>query len=207
VQLVDIGGATAGAPFRKFGEAVNPEFGSVLAGTGSPSNPVKISGYAYPSGWNHAAFPFKSRSANKFYVIAGDEAFPYGDNTFEKKPTIAAGWLHFIDFTDLRNPKEVARFEPPLTGSHNFWVEDDILYAAFYNGGLRVVDVSGELMGDLYRQGREIAWFMPSHTEALIPNVPMVWGPQPYKGLIFLSDFHTGLWAVRLREKKGNAEE
>lgn len=207
VQLVDIGGATSGAPFRKFGEAVNPEFGSVLAGSGSPSNPVKMTSYTYPSGWNHAAFPFKSQSANKFYVVAGDEAFPYGDNTFDYAPTIAAGWLHFVDFTDLNNPREVARFEPPLTGSHNFWVEDDILYAAFYNGGLRVVDVSGELMGDLYRQGREIAWFMPSSRESLIPNVPMVWGPQPYKGLIYFSDFHSGLWAVRLVPKGQKSSE
>lgn len=202
VVLADVGGATSSAPFREFGEQINPEFGSVLAGTGSPSHPVKIAQFTYPSGWNHAAFPFRSQSARKFYVIAGDEAFPYGDNTFERKPTIAAGWLHFIDFTDLKNPKEVARFEIPLAGSHNFWVENDILYAAFYNGGLRVIDVSGELLGDLYRQGREIAWFLPSHTESLIPNVPMVWGPQPYKGLIYFSDFHTGLWVVKLVPKK-----
>ena len=79
--------------------------------------------------------------------------------------------------------------------------EGDVMYAAFYNGGLRVVDLSGELMGDLYRQGREIAWFLPTHHEAKIPNAPMVWGPQPHKGHIFFSDWNSGLWSVKLEPK------
>ncbi|MEC8652619.1 MAG: hypothetical protein VXY92_08655, partial [Planctomycetota bacterium] len=33
---------------------------------GSPSNPVKIGNYAYPSGWNHAAFPWRSADTDKF---------------------------------------------------------------------------------------------------------------------------------------------
>lgn len=41
--------------------------------------------------------------------------------------------------------------------THNLWVEDNILYIGYYNGGLRVVDISRELRGDLYRQGREMA--------------------------------------------------
>jgi hypothetical protein len=61
-----------------------------------------------------------------------------------------------------------------------------------------VVDVSGELMGDLYRQGREIAKFYSDDSEGYVPNAPFVWGPQPHKGTIFFSDFHSGLWAVRL---------
>lgn len=197
VQLVDIGGVTAGWPFRKLGDAPGGEI-SAIKGGGSPSNPVKFASYEYPSGWNHAAFPFKSQSTKRFYVLAGDEAFPYGLNVREKAPSIAAGWIHFIDFTDIKNPKEVARYEVPEAGTHNLWVQSDTLYVAYYNGGLRVVDISGELMGDLYRQGREIAWFKPMHSKGVIPNAPMVWGPQPYKGLIYFSDMNSGLWAVRL---------
>ena len=48
---------------------------------GSPNNPTPLGSYSYPSGWNHAAFPFKSESTGKFYVAAGDEAFPYGLDT------------------------------------------------------------------------------------------------------------------------------
>ena len=163
---------------------------------GSPANPTPLGSYTYPSGWNHAAFPFKSESTGKFYVAAGDEAFPYGLDT--QGPNRAAGWVHFIEFDGWDKPVEVARYQVPGAGSHNYWIENDIMYAAFYNGGLRVVDVSGDLMGDLYEQGREIALFLPTDPNAAIPNSTFTWGPQPYKGLIFLSDWNSGIWAVKL---------
>ena len=86
----------------------------------------------------------------------------------------------------------------PEAGSHNFWVEDDILYAAFYNGGLRAVDVSGELRGDLYRQGREIAFWLPQDPQGYVANAPFTWGVQPHAGNLFVSDWNSGLWVVRL---------
>lgn len=168
---------------------------------GSPENPVVIGHYAYPSGWNHAAFPYRSKDTGKFYIIAGDEAFPY-EQPYERAPEIAAGWIHFIDFTDPEHPKEVARYEVPEAGTHNFWVEDDKLYIGYYNGGLRVVDISGDLMGDLYRQGREIARFLSFSPEAYIPNASMVWGPQPYKGHVFFADHYSGLWVVKLVDEE-----
>ena len=172
---------------------------------GTPEEPVELGRYAYPSGWNHAAFPYKSQSTGTFYLFAGDESFPYGDLRRNEGavPTRAAGWIHIIDWSDWDHPTEVARYQVPEAGSHNLWVEDDTLYVGFYNGGLRVVDVSGELMGDLYKQGREIAAFMPYDPEGFIANAPFVWGPQPYKGTIFFTDWNSGLWAVRLRAKQG----
>ena len=175
IQLVDVGNGIAG---------------------GSPENPVKFASYAYPSGANHATFPFKSKSTGKFYVIGGDEIFPYGLNL--DGPNIAGGFLHFIDFTDLENPEEIARFEVPGAGSHNYWVDGETLYVAFYNAGVRVVDISGELMGDLYKQGREIAFIIPSDPEAYIPNSPFTWGAQLHKGHIFYSDWNSGLWSAKL---------
>lgn len=169
---------------------------------GSPQNPVKMGQYAYPSGWNHAAWPFWSESSDKFYVIGGDEAFPaernpIGFDRFEGPPVQAAGWIHFIEFDDFENPREVARYEVPYGGTHNFWVEDDILYIAYYNAGLRIVDISGELLGDLYRQGREIAYFLPDDPQGFKPNARRTWGTMTHKGNIFLSDNNSGIWAVR----------
>lgn len=178
VQLVDVGNGIAG---------------------GSPSNPVQFASYAYPSGSNHAAFPYKDEKTGKFYVILGDEEFPYGLDPSGRKPSRAAGFLHVIDFTDLNNPKEVAWFKVPFAGSHNYWIEDDILYAAFYNGGVRVVDLSGELLGDLNRQGREIAWIVPEDPDGYVPNAPFTWGAQPHKGHIFYSDWNSGLWSAKLK--------
>jgi hypothetical protein len=167
---------------------------------GSPENPVKFASYAYPSGANHAAFPFRSKSTGKFYVIGGDEIFPYGLNM--NGPNMAGGFLHFIDFSDLDNPKEVARYELPNAGSHNYWIEGETLYVAFYNGGVRIIDLSGDLMGDLYAQGREIAFIRPSDPNGYIPNSPFTWGAQVHKGHVFYSDWNSGLWSAKVEPPK-----
>ena len=118
------------------------------------------------------------------------------------------GWVHFIEFDDPEHPSEVARYKIGDFGVHNYWIDEEheILYVGYYQGGLRVLDISGELLGDLYAQGREIGRFYSDDPDGYIPNSPMVWGPQPYKGNIFFSDFHSGLWAVKLlprEEEKG----
>ncbi len=176
---------------------------------GTREQPVELGRYAYPSGWNHAVFPYKSRSTGTFYLFAGDEAYPYGVSGGDREerggtPMRTAGWIHVIDWSDWDNPREVARYQVPEAGSHNLWVENDTLYVGYYYpGGLRVVDVSGELLGDLYRQGREIARFVPFDPDGYVANAPFVWGPQPYKGHIFFTDHNSGLWAVRLVESDG----
>lgn len=188
VHAVDVGGI-------KFNEKnrskikYNPLL--AMAGQGSPGNPVKLAGMADPNGHNHAAFPFISQSTDKFYIIAGDE---WG-NQFGM-----AGGFHFLDFTDPKNPKESAVYQVPEAGSHNHWVHGDTLLASYYQGGLRVVDISGELMGDIYSQGREIAFFLSSDPDGFMANRPNVWGTMPYKGLIYFSDMNNGLWAIKLED-------
>jgi hypothetical protein len=185
VVAIDVGGGDAG---------------------GSPSRPVKLGQYAYPNGWNHAAFPYRSPSTGKFYVFAGDEAFPYAPLQ-GAEPIRAAGWIHVIEWERWDSPREVARYQVPEAGSHNFWVEEDVLYVGYYNAGLRAVDVSGELRGDLYRQGREMAFWLPLDAEGYVANAAFTWGPQPFKGHIFAADWNSGLWAVRLRSKAGATRE
>lgn len=179
------------------------DVGNGIAG-GSPSNPVKIAQYADFGGATHAAYPYRSPTG-RFYVLMGDERGRDADGPevngrpIPGTPDAMAGYIHFVDFTDPLNPEEVARYEVPEAGSHNFWIEDDRLYAAFYNGGLRVVDISGELKGNLTYQGREIARFMAFDPDGYIANAPMTWGPQPHKGNIFVAEHYSGLWAVKLR--------
>ena len=168
---------------------------------GAPNNPVMMGSFKYPNGWNHAGFPYRSQSTGKMLVFAGDESFPFGFDPEGKLPDRAAGWIHIAEWDeDGGEGREVARYQVPEAGSHNLWVEDDILYVGYYNGGLRVVDVSGDLRGDLYQQGREIAFFEPADPDGFKPNAPFVWGPQPFKGNIFFSDWNSGLWAVKLVE-------
>ncbi len=175
------------------------DVGNGIAG-GSPSNPVAFGNYNYASGAHHATFPFKSKTTGKFYTVLGDEIFPNGIDV--NAPNETAGFLHFVDFTDLKNPKEVARYELPGHGSHNYWIQDDILYVAMYSGGVRIVDISGDLMGDLYKQGREIGYILPGNSKGYIPFATMTWGAQLYKGHVFYSDWNSGIGAAKVMPVK-----
>tara|TARA_Y100000588_G_scaffold1356_1_gene1843 strand:- start:1 stop:2091 length:2091 start_codon:yes stop_codon:yes gene_type:complete len=196
VHVVDIGGLQFSEENRHT-IMKNPILQS--AGKGSTRNPILMTSKDDTTGRNHAAFPFLSQSTGDFYVIAGDEHFPFGLGEIQnKEPANPRGGYHFLNMNDYKNPVEEAIYQVPEAGSHNLWVKGDTLYTAFYQGGLRVVDISGELLGDLYKQGREIAFYLSNHPEGRIPNATMVWGPQPYKNHIFFADMNSGLYAVKL---------
>ena len=198
IVAVDIGGSTLNEKERS-DIGYNPLL--LKAGNGSPSNPVQLASFPDFKGRNHSAFPFSSKSTGNFYIIMGDEVFPNGlENLINNKPSQPRGGFHFINFSDPENPVEDAAYIVPEAGSHNQWVYGDVLLAAFYQGGIRILDISGELLGDLYKQEREIGYFLPQHREGIIPNAPMVWGAQPYKDYIFLSDMNSGLYCIEIMD-------
>lgn len=164
----------------------------VGAGThgGSPTNPVFVSQFSYPEGNTHVAWRAGS------YLFLGDEIFP--DDWDASRPIEARGFIHVVDYSDPEKPRQVATYEVPEAGVHNVWVEGDLLYVGYYQGGLRVVDISGELRGDLYRQGRELAALRTGAPDAITPNWSMTWGAQVFKGNIITSDLNSGLWIARL---------
>ena len=86
---------------------------------------------------------------------------------------------------------------PPLVRA----MAEPVASHQLFQAGQRAVDVSGELMGDLFTQGREIAVFKAWDPLGFMPNQPNAWGPQVHKGHIFFSDFNSGLWAVKLQPK------
>lgn len=158
----------------------------VGAGThgGTPTQPAFVSSISYPAGNTHVAW------RDRDYVFLGDEI---GTSDGMR------GYIHVIDVSDIDEPKEVAKYELPEAGAHNVWVEDEVLYIAYYQGGLRIVDVSGTLRGDLYRQGREIGFFRTeaAEGEGLAANSANAWGPQVFKGNLFVSDMTSGLWVLK----------
>ena len=172
------------------------------AGQGSPSNPVKLAELEDPTGRNHAAFPFLSKSTGKFYVIGGDEIFPWGIGALKDEPSNPRGGYHFLNFSDPENPVEEAIYQVPEAGSHNMWIVGDTLITGNYQGGLRIVDISGELLGDIYKQGREIGVYLSLHENGRIPNSPMVWGAQPYKEYIFFADMNSGLYCIVIENEE-----
>ena len=192
VHVVDVGGVKQEETNRSRNQ-YNPFLAK--AGQGGPGNPVKLGSWADRNGHNHAAFPFISQSTDNFYIITGDE---WAKSIPGEEESVYQGGFHFVDFTDTTTPVETAVYQVPEVGSHNHWVKGDTLFAGYYYGGIRIVDISGELMGDLYAQGREIAFFMPLDPEGFVANKANVWGTIPYKGLIYFSDLNSGLWAIKL---------
>jgi hypothetical protein len=168
---------------------------------GTIEDPVFVTNVHYPVGRTHAAFPYVQESTGKVYLFLGDEILNRRGAAYSGvgAPAAYRGYIHIIDFTDPENPEDVARYEVEEAGSHNLWVEDDVLYVAYYEGGVRAVDIEGELLGNLATQGREIAVFKAFDPDGVTANVPMAWGPQPYKGNLFFSDHNSGLWAVRIQ--------
>ena len=179
------------------------DVGAGLKG-GSPENPKFVSQFRfnhnelYGNGWlagTHSVFRYKN------YVFVGDEVFPAIFNVYGTKRIPVRGIFHVIDVSDINNPRKVAEYNVPEGGAHNMWVEDDVMYLGDYSGGARVVDVSGELRGELYNQGREIARLWTGDPEGFRPNMPFTWGAQPHNGLIYFNDVNTGIWIVKLGDK------
>ncbi len=170
---------------------------------GSPADPVEIARFRDIGGATHAAFPYRSPTG-RFYIFMGDEIGAPGFDGQEagRTPEFMSGYIHVVDFTDPENPEEVARYEIPEAGSHNMWIDEDRLYAAFYQGGLRVLDISGELKGNLYHQGREIAVYKSYDPDGVVANAPFTWGPQMHKGNLFFSEYFSGMWTVKLQPRR-----
>jgi hypothetical protein len=179
------------------------DVGAGLKG-GSPENPKFVSQLRfnhhelYGDGWlagTHSVYRYGK------YVFIGDEVFPGLFDIKSPKRVFVRGIVHIIDVSDINNPRKVGEYPVPEGGAHNIWVENDVMYVGYYSGGGRIVDVSGELSGDLYRQGREIGRIWTGDPNGFRPNLPMTWGAQPHKGLIYFNDINSGLWIVKLGEK------
>lgn len=123
----------------------------------------------------------------------------------------SAGDIHVVDISNMSAPKEVAFYTTPGAGTHNFSVDEanGILYAAYYNGGVRALDVRGDLgtcttaqkstplngkvpMCDLRRMGRELGIGLLNQG-----NGVYVWGVQYLGGVVYASDMPNGIWKLR----------
>jgi plastocyanin len=168
---------------------------------GSPEHPQFVSqlrfNYSelYGPGWlagAHSVFRYKN------YVFLGDEVFPAQFDLSDKARIPTKGVVHVVDVSDILNPRKVAEYDVPEAGAHNMWVENDVMYIGYYSGGARAVDVSGELRGNLYRQGREMARLWTGDAKGFRPNIPFAWGAQPHNGLIYFNDLNSGIWVTKL---------
>jgi len=167
------------------------DVGNGLKG-GTPSAPVEISRLITATGgvtggpqahngwWFH-----KPTNGEKRYLFVGQEG-PGSVGGFT-----SSGDIHVVDVSNLNAPVEVATFRLPGAGVHNFWMDEarQILYAAYYNGGVVALDVSGTLSGDL--ASRVLGTLQPAG-----PAGTFVWGVMLHQGSLYASDMHTGLWQL-----------
>jgi hypothetical protein len=168
----------------------------------------------FPINSGHEIYPYFQKSTGKTYLFIGDEEMSRAGRVWEGTnytnamttaggiAQTSGGYTHIVDFTDPMHPKKVARYHLEDYGSHDIIVQDDVLYQAYYDGGVRLVDVSGELLGNLHDQGREIAVFKPYDPRGFTANAPFVMNAMPWKGRTLFTDFNSGLWAAKLEPKQ-----
>ncbi|MEO7964387.1 MAG: Ig-like domain-containing protein [Gemmatimonadaceae bacterium] len=181
---------------------------------GTPSNPVLVSQYKYDLDALYRARVETDAGAgyirgthtawrHKNYVFIADEVFDPAEVTAALGGRVgrAYGRLQVVDVSDIEHPKSVAHYEPEFGGVHNVWVAGDTLYMGAYNSGFHAFDVSGELKGDLQKQGREIAHYQPQAPQGKVPNATMTWGVVVKNNLAFVNDMNSGLWIIKLEPK------
>jgi hypothetical protein len=166
---------------------------------GSPENPVELGNVRTVGGAVHNIWWVHTGGASRFAIVGEEQAGATGSSS--------AGDIHVVDVSDFTRPREVAFYNVPGAGTHNFSVDEasGTLYAAYYNGGVRALDVRGDLSAcdasaraadgrcDLRRAGREVGRALDVPTGGL--NF-YIWGVQHVGAHVYASDMLNGLWKL-----------
>jgi hypothetical protein len=178
ISIFDIGGGGKG------GTVANP----ILLG-----NAKTVGGKVHNIWWFHDA-----ANATRRYAFVGEE----GPGSIGAS---SVGDIHVVDVSDFANPSEVAFYSVSGAGTHNFSMDEDrgVLFAAFYNAGVRALNVRGDLgrcdagmksddgRCDLEKMGREVGHAL---TDTGLPVY--VWGVITVGTKIYASDMLNGLWKL-----------
>lgn len=166
---------------------------------GSPAKPVQLSTIATQGGKAHNVWWYHdAATGSKRYLFVGEE----GPASIGSS---SSGDIHVVDLGDGSSPREVAFFSVPGAGTHNFSVDErnGVLYAAYYNGGVRALDVRGDLGScsaeqkdatgrcDLGKMGRELGRGLLDRERPVF-----VWGVQLVGSHLYASDMLNGLWKL-----------
>ncbi|HEY0995891.1 MAG TPA: hypothetical protein VGD77_07870 [Gemmatimonadaceae bacterium] len=172
---------------------------------GTPQAPVELGRLPASSATSlrcctHNVWVYKDPTLGRArYAFVGEEGAATVGST-------SSGDIHVVDISDFTHMKEVATYMVPGAGTHNFSMDEahGVLYAAYYNGGVRALDVRGDLSacpaaervgpGDtrcsLNKMKREVF-------NALTDRNVYVWGVQYADGLVYASDMLNGLWKLK----------
>jgi hypothetical protein len=165
---------------------------------GTPSHPVRLGTVATRGGQVHNVWWLHDPvTGAKRYALVGQESGGQIGSS-------SAGDVHVVDVSDFANPREVAFYHVPGAGTHNFSVDEPagVLYAAYYNGGVRAIDVRGDLGActaaqqddfarcDLSLMDRELATGLTANGGVY------VWGVQVVGDFVYASDMLNGIWKL-----------
>jgi len=171
---------------------------------GTVQDPVQISNIHTVNGNVHNVWWFHDpTTGEKRYAFVGEEGagFAVGSSS--------SGDIHAVDISDIENPREVAYFHVPGAGTHNFTMDESsgILYAAYYNGGVRAIDVRGDLSvcpdGARAADGRcNMRLAGREAGKALTDGSPTVsiWGVALEGHRLFASDMLSGIWVFDISD-------
>lgn len=165
---------------------------------GTPENPVLISNILTVDGNVHNIWWFHNPNGEKRYVFVGEE----GPGSVSGGAS--SGDIHVVDISDITQPREVAYYTVSGAGTHNFAMDEQsgILYAAYYNGGVRALDVRGDLSEcreaarvgnrcNLGLAGREAGFALTDG------NPPVsIWGVALNGDVLYASDMLSGIFKL-----------
>lgn len=166
---------------------------------GTVAAPVLLGNVKTVGGKVHNVWWYHDPGGSKRYAIVGEE----GPGSMTGG---ASGDIHVLDVSDFANPVEVAFYTVAGAGPHNFSVDESrgILFAAFYNAGVKALDIRGDLGGcsaklkssdgrcDLAKMGREIGHGLSDAGMSVY-----VWGVQSVGAKVYASDMINGLWKLQ----------
>ncbi|HET9295226.1 MAG TPA: Ig-like domain-containing protein [Gemmatimonadales bacterium] len=151
---------------------------------GSPSNPQFVSSVVTGGGKVHNAWWYHSPLGAKKYLFVGEEGPGSIGGT-------SSGDIHLVDVSNLSSPVEVGSYHLSGAGTHNFWVDEvnQVLFAAYYNGGVVALDISGSLPANLAT--RELDRIQPGGA-----GNTYVWGVMQHQGAVYAMDMVSGFWKL-----------
>ena len=159
---------------------------------GTPANPIQISNIQTVGGEVHNMWWFHDGAGGKRYVFVGEEG-PLAGGIGGS----ASGDIHVVDISNITAPVEVAYYTVTGAGTHNFWVDESsaILYAAYYNGGVRAIDISGDLSqcAAAARDGTRCNLAKAGREAGNALSGGFVWGVQGVGNRLYASDMLAGL--------------
>ncbi len=163
---------------------------------GTIQNPVEITRLLTVNGEVHNIWWLRDpATGTKRFAIIGEEG---AARLFDQ----SSGDIHIVDLENPASPREVAFYSVAGAGTHNFSVDESrkLLYAAYYNAGVHVLDLSGnpgvctldqkasDGRCDMKKAGRLVA------TGVLQAGTPVfVWGVQYTGDAVYASDMLNGL--------------